>query len=1482
MSLATASIGAADTAIASPTGPTVSDVTATHPRILATTSRWSALSSQVESDPVSSSLSASAIDAADDALTAPTVTYDKPDGVRLLDVSRTVLDRTYSLAYAWRATQDTKYAERLWVDLAAAAAFPDWNPSHFLDTAEMTHAFAIAYDWGYSYWSSSRRAVLRDAIVRLGLTPGAAAYASAGASWPTDVDNVNLVNNSGMLLGALAIAGDSTSALPAAVLDAAYASLQNGLGAYHPDGGFPEGPTYWEYATRYLVTLASALSSSTGSTWGLAETPGIAETARFMQALTGPSGSTFGFADSALRPQPGAAYAGLGRLLGDGSLTALAADSGSSAWPVQQLIWRDAAEALAAPPVAPVDAQFDVGITTMRGNPSDSQSSFAGFRSASEPTGPHQHIDGGDFNFQALGQEWAADLGLEPATYDLLDPARPDNRWKYYRMASEGHNTLTASPFSGDHALAAGTSLIRSGADPESAFAVSNLTPMFASVTDWRRGVQLFDSRTQLLVQDEIAVPSPTEFMWSMHTSADVSLSADRRSATLYLNGQRLLARIVSTDTAEFTLMAAEPLPTSPHLDDEPNTGVRKLAAFFTVSGVSTFAVQLTPLAAGAAPAAVSALTPLSQWRSDSAPSVLAGVTLNGVALPSFAPATTDYRMPTTASAMPVVAATATGGSVVVQQATSTTRVAKVTATQPGRDATTYTISFPLSSVGTSTLVASSVASGWASATVDGKSGTYWGATSGSYIRWELAEPTDLRSIRLSWRAPLPAVSFRVETSVDRQTWTKRFEGNSGSKAVQVLSLGSVGNVKHVRLTLLTSGQLAEAEFFNYNVATETYTPPPTTAPAKATIAAPTRLDVGEVSPAGLKVTSGAGTVVQPDLVRWVSSDPDRASVSTDGMVTAQAGGEARIGAMAWTNGVALTASSELSVVDSTRVRIYASADSYVQSSTPSTNFGTQYGMLAKPPWNGTPDRVAYVRFDLSSLAGQTVTAAVLTAQSSFSEATPDVVRMDAHIATESWAESTITYSNRPLLGRTVGSFLANRTSQFTSADISQYVASFAEDGAGELTLGLTQDDVGAAARLVTIATKESGSPAYIDVTLAPQALELDRADATAGAAAAAIDDDVATYWDSNGGTANIRLVQRSASYVGSLVIVWRGTADGVPFRVESSEDGLSWVPRFTGARLGTVAEQRVALGAARASKYIRLTFDARAVIAELDLFGYDITAPAAVLPPRLLKSVSVAGVPSQLELGDTADAVVSARDSLGDVLGGVTTSFSSSNQAVATVSSTGRITAKAVGAATISVTTSANGLTASTSVPVTVVDSTRVRIYATADSYVQSSTPTTNFGTQYGMLVKPTWNGTADRIAYLRFDLSSLSGMTVTSAVLNAESVFSEGTTPDVVRVDAHVATGPWAESTLNYSNKPALGATVASFPSTRVKQYGAADITSYLASYAADGAGQLTLGLTQDDAGANARLVTVSSRESGRPAYIDITIAPAPAAGQ
>ena len=70
-------------------------------------------------------------------------------GRRLLDKSREALRRIFQLSYAWRMTGEQKYFDRCEKEMLAIARFSDWNPSHFLDVAEMTMAVSIGYDWLY-------------------------------------------------------------------------------------------------------------------------------------------------------------------------------------------------------------------------------------------------------------------------------------------------------------------------------------------------------------------------------------------------------------------------------------------------------------------------------------------------------------------------------------------------------------------------------------------------------------------------------------------------------------------------------------------------------------------------------------------------------------------------------------------------------------------------------------------------------------------------------------------------------------------------------------------------------------------------------------------------------------------------------------------------------------------------------------------------------------------------------------------------------------------------------------------------------------------------------------------------------------------------------------------------------------------------------------------------------------------------------------
>ena len=68
-------------------------------------------------------------------------------GHRLLATSCEALLRILNLSYSYRMTGEEKFFKRAKEELLAILRFDDWNPSHFLDVAEMTMAAAIGYDW---------------------------------------------------------------------------------------------------------------------------------------------------------------------------------------------------------------------------------------------------------------------------------------------------------------------------------------------------------------------------------------------------------------------------------------------------------------------------------------------------------------------------------------------------------------------------------------------------------------------------------------------------------------------------------------------------------------------------------------------------------------------------------------------------------------------------------------------------------------------------------------------------------------------------------------------------------------------------------------------------------------------------------------------------------------------------------------------------------------------------------------------------------------------------------------------------------------------------------------------------------------------------------------------------------------------------------------------------------------------------------------
>ena len=150
-----------------------------HPRLMLTDERLAELKQLYETDSNLQGLIRNSIEQAERTIKKPQLVYQKR-GPRLLHVSRDCLDRVYDLGLAWRWTGDERYAKALKENLLAVCAFPDWNPSHYLDTAEMAHAVGVGYDWLYHWLDEESRLKIRQGLIRHGMEEGVNVYNGKG------------------------------------------------------------------------------------------------------------------------------------------------------------------------------------------------------------------------------------------------------------------------------------------------------------------------------------------------------------------------------------------------------------------------------------------------------------------------------------------------------------------------------------------------------------------------------------------------------------------------------------------------------------------------------------------------------------------------------------------------------------------------------------------------------------------------------------------------------------------------------------------------------------------------------------------------------------------------------------------------------------------------------------------------------------------------------------------------------------------------------------------------------------------------------------------------------------------------------------------------------------------------------------------------------------------------------------------------------
>src|SRR5688500_15487840 len=124
-------------------------------------------------------------------------------GRRLLATSREMLYRMNVLAMVYRIEKDPTILKRIDDELKAVCGFSDWNPSHYLDVAEMSLAVALALDWAGEALPKATVDQAKTALINKGIKPSFPEKGEPG--WVNGTNNWNQVCNGGMITGAAMI-----------------------------------------------------------------------------------------------------------------------------------------------------------------------------------------------------------------------------------------------------------------------------------------------------------------------------------------------------------------------------------------------------------------------------------------------------------------------------------------------------------------------------------------------------------------------------------------------------------------------------------------------------------------------------------------------------------------------------------------------------------------------------------------------------------------------------------------------------------------------------------------------------------------------------------------------------------------------------------------------------------------------------------------------------------------------------------------------------------------------------------------------------------------------------------------------------------------------------------------------------------------------------------------------------------------------------
>ena len=487
-------------------------------------------------------------------------------GRRLLAVSREVLYRVNILGMVYRMEKDPKILQRLNDEVIAVCNFSDWNPSHYLDVAEMAMAVAIAIDWGYDQLPESTINLAINALIEKGIKP----------SWPEDgkepgwaygTNNWNQVCNGGMIAAAIAIA-EKDPELAAKTIRRALDGIPKALSSYLPDGVYPEGSTYWGYGTGFSTVTCAMLESAFGTDFGHSKHAAYMASAMFRVMSNAPTGWYYNFADCGDRRSKDAdvilawfasktgnkAFFEKDRLMADPEQMGKLSRLGGAA-----LVWISQYKEKPGADVPSV--WYGRGHNPVAIFTGENGYYFGG--KGGHATISHGNMDAGSFIFELNGVRWVVDPGnqdyheLEKTGFNLWGNCQECERWTLITKNNYAHSTLTVN--NEMHKANGHATLldVKEGTRPEAVF---DITGPYAGLLKSAKRTFTKEEATSLVITDEIeTLPETKLITWQLMTTADVEIT--KEGATLRQDGKTLKISNLSHPDFSLSVVSLDPAP---------------------------------------------------------------------------------------------------------------------------------------------------------------------------------------------------------------------------------------------------------------------------------------------------------------------------------------------------------------------------------------------------------------------------------------------------------------------------------------------------------------------------------------------------------------------------------------------------------------------------------------------------------------------------------------------------------------------------------------------------------------------------------------------------------------------------------------------------------------------------------------------------------------------------------------------------------